>query len=742
MSTGTLRVVLLWHMHQPFYKDLASGEYRLPWVRMHALKDYYGMVKLLDEFPKVHQNFNLVPSLVAQIQEYASATFRDPFYDVVSKPAVELSPEERRFSLQYLFQAHTEKMIGRYPRYRSLYEKVHAAGPDPTRAESMFTVRDYSDLQVLSQVAWFDEFYQADPEVKRLVEKGEGFTPEDQKTMLRKQHQIINAVIPAYAAAASRGQVELSTTPYYHPILPLLCDTNAGAESSAGLPLPRTRYRHPDDADEQIRRAIESHAATFGSKPKGMWPSEGSVSDDAIAIAAANRIEWMATDEGVLGRSLGFGFDRDSNGTLGRIGAEHLYNIYKYETDDAEMKMVFRDHRLSDLIGFVYAGMAPRDAAAHLIGSLKSQAAPVLESGKDAVVSIILDGENAWENFDLSGREFLRRFYDHLQSDSQIEAVTIAEAIERHKPSAFGSLKRLVPGSWINANFNVWIGAQEDNKAWDYLAEARAFYDANAAKAKPDKQKLAMEELLIAEGSDWCWWYGPEHHSANDRDFDELFRKHLSNVYAALGAVPPEHLARPIAGGVVKPTLVPQTAYVHPEINGKATSYFAWMGAAMYSSDRRTGSMHGKEFILESIHAGIDEETLFGRLDFAAAMPGEEWDAVVFFAVGSNGDAPQTYRLEVQVRQGVLKVWDLMPDHQRAAAADTLEPNGAVVAVSRVLEFGIPLKLLKAKAGMNISLRFVVYRDQLPIDALPLEGSLDVQVRTEEELALNAYLPS
>jgi len=473
-----------------------------------------------------------------------------------------------------------------------------------------------------------------------------------------------------------------------------------------------------------------------------MWPSEGSVSDDAIAIAAANKIEWMATDEGVLGRSLGFSFDRDSNGTLGRVGAEHLYNIYQYETDDAEMKMVFRDHRLSDLIGFVYAGMAPRDAAAHLIGGLKSQAAPVLESGKDAVISIILDGENAWENFDLSGREFLRRFYDHLQSDSQIEAVTISEAIERHKPKAFGALKRLVPGSWINANFNVWIGAEEDNKAWDYLADARAFYDANAAKAKPEKQKLAMEELLIAEGSDWCWWYGPEHHSANDRDFDELFRKHLSNVYAALGAVPPEHLARPIAGGVVKPTLIPQTAYVHPEINGKATSYFAWMGAAMYSSDRRTGSMHGKEFILESIHAGIDEEMIYGRLDFAASMPGDDWDAIVFFAVGSNGDAPRTFRLEAQVRHGVLKVWDMMPDNQRTSVADSLEPNGAVVAMSRVFEFGIPLRLLNATAGMNISLRFVVYRDQLPIDALPLEGSLDVQVRPEEELALNVYLTS
>jgi len=741
MSKGTLRVVLLWHMHQPFYKDLASGEFRLPWVRMHALKDYYGMVKLLDEFPQVHQNFNLVPSLLAQIQEYASATFRDPFFEVVSKPAVELNPDERRFVLQYFFQAHTEKMIGRYKRYRALYDKVHAAGPDPTRAEAMFSVRDYADLQVLSQVAWFDEFFQLDPEVKALVAKGEGFTVDDQKVMLRKQHQIMNAVIPAYAAASKRGQVELSTTPYYHPILPLICDTNIGAESSPGLNLPRNRYRHPDDADEQIRRAVESHAMTFGSKPRGMWPSEGSVSEEAVTIAAENGIEWMATDEGVLGRSLSFSFERDGNGLLASGGAERLYKIYQFETGDAEMKMVFRDHRLSDLIGFVYAGMPARDAAAHLIGSIKTQAEPLLDSGRDAVVSIILDGENAWENFDESGREFLRRFYDHLQRDPQIEPVTIAEAIERQKPEALGRLKSLVPGSWIDANFNVWIGAQEDNRAWDYLAEARAYYDANAEKVPHEKQKLALEELLIAEGSDWCWWYGPEHHSVNDRDFDELFRKHLSNVYTALGAVPPEHLARPIAGGVVKPTLIPQTAYVHPQIDGKATSYFAWMGAAMYSSDRRTGSMHGRDFVLEGIRAGIDEENLYARLDFAAAMPADEWEAVVLCALANNGDEPQTFRLEAKVRNGLLAQWQLVPDGQHVAAANNSDPKGIQVAVARVFEFKLPLALLNARQGSNLNLRFVIYHDQLPIDSLPLGGSLDVQIRSEDKLAENAYLP-
>ena len=262
-------------------------------------------------------------------------------------------------------------------------------------------------------------------------------------------------------------------------------------------------------------------------------------------LAARQGIEWMATDEGVLGRSLDFNFAREGDGHLSADAAERLYNIYRYEKGDTRMHMVFRDHRLSDLIGFVYSGMPAQEAANHLLENIKNSARPVLERGKDAVVSIILDGENAWEYYPKSGREFLRRFYDALQRDPEIEPVTISEAIARHKPDDFGPLQRLVPGSWINANFNVWIGAPEDNRAWDLLSEARDYYDRHSQKVSEAQRKLAWEELLIAEGSDWNWWYGPEHHSANDRDFDELYRKHLSNVYHALEGVPPEELSTP-----------------------------------------------------------------------------------------------------------------------------------------------------------------------------------------------------
>jgi len=738
MAQGKLRLLLLWHMHQPFYKDLVSGEYRLPWVRLHALKDYFGMVKLLDEFPQVHQNFNLVPSLIAQLEDYSSGIFKDPFWEVAAKPASQLSLEEKHFALTYFFQAHGERMIGRYPRYRQLWEQVRAAGPEPSRATFTFTERDYRDLQVLSQLAWFDEYFLADPSVRELVEKGRDYSEQDQRFLLTKQHEIMRAVLPAYRDAATRGSVELSVTPYYHPILPLVCDTNAGRESSPGLPLPTERFRRPEDAEEQIRRAIDSHQRWFGSQPEGMWPSEGSVSDEVVSIAASLGIHWMATDEGVLGRTLNYNFLRDNDGFFDRNGAGKLYNIYRWERDGRTMNMVFRDHRISDLIGFVYSGMSSADAAADLIRNVKRAAAPVLDTGQDAVLSIILDGENAWESYEHNGRDFLRRFYDGLQRDSQIEPLTVSEAIARQTPENFGHLRGLVPGSWINANFNVWIGAPEDNKSWDYLTQARDFYDENASRASEPERKLAYEELLIAEGSDWNWWYGPEHHSANDSDFDQLYRKHLSNVYTLLGGIPPDDLSRPISGVPTPAKFLPQTAYVRPPIDGQASSYFGWMGAAKFSSDRRGGSMHGRLFILDSAYAGIDESHLYARLDFASQVPEGVTAAALHVALFSGGQHRATYCMQMELEQGRLCGWQLQTENNGNLASNA-EPAGAEVALGKVLEMKLPMRLLAAGEGDSFKLRFVLLRGRLPIDALPEQGSFEIQVAPEDVLAELSY---
>ncbi|HUC30552.1 MAG TPA: glycoside hydrolase family 57 protein [Candidatus Acidoferrum sp.] len=761
----TLRVILLWHQHQPFYKDLVTGEYRLPWTRLHALKDYYGMVKLLDEFPNVHQNFNLVPSLMVQIQDYAEGTAQDPFLRVAAKPAKDLSPEERRFALQYLFQANPQNVIGRYPRYRELWERFREHGDHPDRAERYFQPQDLTDLQVLSQIAWFDEFFLEEKDIAALVAKGHHYSLDDQKLVIARQRDFLGRVLPAHAEAAKKGSIEISATPFYHPILPLVCDTSAGAVSSPGLPLPQNRLRHPEDAREQLTRGLDLHEKVFGIRPKGVWPSEGSVSEEVLAIAHSLGINWMATDEGVLGRSTGLFFARDGAGRLPGNLADSLYNIYRYEKGSTAMHLVFRDHTISDLIGFVYSGMPPAAAARHLLGNIKEAARPVLAKGRDAVVSIILDGENAWEYYPKSGREFLRRFYDALQSEPGLEAVTISEAIARHKD--FGKLTSLVPGSWINANFNVWIGAPEDNRAWDYLYQARELYAQNAAQASEEQRKLAFEEILIAEGSDWNWWYGPEHHSANDRDFDELYRKHLSNVYQALGATPPDYLAQPITGAEVRPAFVPQTAYIHPRVAGDNVRYFEWMGAAAYTADHRAGAMHGKQFLLDSVYAGIDATHLYGRLDFNGKVPAEDFDIIVNIESWAVGEprARRTLRLDASALEGKIKSWKIENGAEGHPLASSLKPDdSAKLALARNFEFKLPLAWLlatpvlhhdssadplpdqkterKAPASVaptsKLRLRFSLWQNRLPVDSLPLEGWIELQVVSEGELLFGA----
>lgn len=736
----SIHLLFLWHMHQPYYKDLVTGEYRLPWVRLHALKDYHGMVKLLEEFPGIHQTFNLVPSLIAQIQDYVQGTARDPFFDLVAKPASALSAGEKEFALNYLFQGNLQNMISRYPRYRELWERLQDFSCGPGQKAKRFTEGDFTDLQVLSQIAWFDEFWLDDAEVRELISKQRGYSPEDRQFVVDKQKQLLARVLPAYKEAQKQGRVEISTSPFYHPILPLICDTGAGAASHPGLTLPGERFHHPEDAREQIMSGLNLHEHVFGVRPRGMWPSEGSVSNEALAIAHDCGIEWMGTDEGVLGRSLSTWMERDASGNLNPRSAAELYRIYRWEHDEAEMRMIFRDHSLSDLIGFVYSGMSARDAAEDFISRIKASAAPLLKQGQDAVISIILDGENAWEYYPQSGREFLRRLYDAIQKDKLFETLTVSEAVLREqKPQ---KLTYIVPGSWINANFDVWIGAPEDNLAWEHLAAARDFFDANRERASAEQKQLAFEELLIAEGSDWNWWYGPEHHSANDEDFDELYRKHLANVYRVLGAEPPEGLSRPIIGIYGQAVFTPQTAYISPRLDNASGGYFDWLGAAVHVADRRSSAMHGKLFALDTGYAGIDRTSLYCRLDFmekTSEWAGKDTRLIVTIAAPPTEEAStreRTYWLEAAIEGARVSEWSL-----RNNGHEPKRPESAVVALRResVFECRIPLTSLNASRGSVLRVRFTLMRGQLPLDALPREGSIELQVIPEEDLGAVAY---
>ena len=736
MGTPEIQLVFLWHMHQPYYKDLVTGKYRLPWVRLHALKDYYGMVKLLDEFPGLHQTFNLVPSLITQLQEYVSGTAQDPFLQAAARPASEMDLAERLFALQYLFQANADNMIGRYPRYRELAQQFHARPQDAQINARQMTDGDMTDLQVLSQVAWMDEFFLDDPNIEELISKGRDYSLEEQQQVIQIQKDLMGKVLPAYADASKRGAIEISTSPFYHPILPLVCDTNMGAVSHNGLPLPSQRFSHPEDAREQIARGMALHEQVFGVRPKGMWPSEGSVSNEVLTIAHELGVKWLATDEGVLGRTLGMIFQRDNNGRLDAGAAEQLYKIFRWKQGSAEVNMLFRDHSLSDLIGFVYSGIPPKEAAQDFLRRVKEAAEPVIQKGRTAVVPIILDGENAWEYYPQSGREFLRRLYDGIQKDPSIAALTVSEAIER-EPSP-QKLDSIVPGSWINSNFDVWIGAPEDNIAWDHLSAARDFFAANEENASSEQRALAYQELLIAEGSDWNWWYGPEHHSANDRDFDELYRKHLSNIYLALGGAAPDALAQPISGNHAKPQFTPQTAYIHPAVDGKNVGYFEWLGAASHVADRHSSAMHGKLFLLDTGYAGIDEKNLYCRADFmehpSAWASGDTRMVVAVEVVNANDGPNRTLRLEADVSGGAVHGWKFCENGKEHEPAASIR-----VGIASIYECQMPLALLDAAHGTLIRIRFSVWRDGLPLDALPQEGAMEIYVAAENELSALPY---
>ena len=706
-----INLCFLWHMHQPFYKDLVTGEYKLPWTRMHAIKDYYGMARILEEFPQVRQTFNLVPSMMAQVAEYASGDARDPFLDAALKPAESLTDADRAFLLQHSFYSDPGRMIYRYPRYGELYSAWQ--GQKRSGSRNLFGPQDFRDLQMWSQLAWFDEEFQVrDPEVREWVRRGRDFTLADQRRMGEKQREIVGQVLPVYRRLAAQGQIEISTTPYYHPILPLLCDSNIASVAHPNVPLP-PRFRYPEDARRQLALAREHIERYFGAAPVGLWPSEGSVSDEVFAVASELGFEWAATDSGVLDR------------TLGRaVPVDGLYRPYCWRQGGHTLNVIFRDHFLSDLIGFVYAKMDAPQAAEDFLRRIRENCAGIAAAGRDALVPIILDGENAWEYYDRNGRPFLRELYRRISEDRQMLAVTVSEALRLLPPEP---IDHIFPGSWIDANFDVWIGAEEDNQAWTQLLLARHAFD-SAAMVPEDRRRLALEELLIAEGSDWCWWYGPEHHSANRVEFDQLYRSHLANVYRFLNLTPPEELSRPILRVTLPEVHVAPSGPVTPVIDGEVTSYFEWIGAAIYRVDERSGSMHGKRFLVKEVYFGSDGANFYLRVDF---HPGCERELSRMEArlTAQTLDGAHTSSVEIGFANGAAQATGM----KLAAAA----PGGQPVecALARVLEARVSLVAMRVAPGGGLRFQFSLWQAGLPLDAVPQQGWLEMQTTDPLEMA-------
>jgi alpha-amylase/alpha-mannosidase (GH57 family) len=709
-------------MHQPQYRDPETGTYVLPWTRLHATKDYWGMVKLFEEFPKFHATFNMVPSLCMQLEEYASGNFKEPWFSLAFEPADKLTKKGKQEILDRAFQVNHERLMSRWPRFVELFEWSRVAGG--AQALVTFTPRDWRDLQILSQLVWMDEeWFSKDPVVSRLANRGKDFTEKDKADLKAKQLELVRMVLPAYREAATRGQIEISTTPFYHPILPLLCDSDIARVANPGTPLPRRAFRHPEDAREQLLLAKEYHERIFGVKPSGLWPSEGSVSDQALTIAAEEGFRWFGTDEGVLGRTLNVGFFRDSNGIA--ANADRLYQPWRLQLANTGITGLFRDHHLSDLVGFVYSRMDSAAAAADLHGRLRHLGESV-KTGKPLTICLFLDGENAWEYYPGNGRQFLREFYRRISDDQDFRALTASETIAAAPdiPTTSG----IFPASWINANFDVWIGNSEDVAAWELLWDAREAYGRAVDASKKGWQdaptenglKKAQESLLAAEGSDWCWWYGPEHSTANDAEFDSLYRKHLTGIYLALGQVAPEELAKPIKKKPERAYQLPPSTSLKIKVDGYDSSYFEWLGAGVYSPLQRGGSMHGRVFYLKELRYGFEEARFVVRVE---CFP----DAL------AELEDPE-FRIVVGAKEELTVVVNLERGHLREFAVEMnrvclLNPDAiAAAAFQRTLEVAIRKDALQLNGATKMTLGVALWHGGLPIDVMPAEGSVEVQL--------------
>lgn len=549
-----LYIALLWHMHQPDYSDPQTGEAIVPWVRLHAAKDYLRMAEILRQYPKVRATFNFVPSLLDQIQAYAAGTATDQALAVSAK--TDWTRQEKEYLLSFFLGGSQQRTLGNSARYLELKARRDATGCDP----DAFHQADYLDIIALFNLAWLDTG--ASPpgdELRSMMYKGAGFSAEDIGRILAGQQHAIERVIPAYRTLSEQGQVELATSPYYHPILPLLLSTDLAARPSPYLSLPTPAFSAPEDAREHLARAADAHAARFGQKPAGLWPPEGAVSAEVASLAAEMGFRWIASDEALLARSLGVRIERDGAGHVTNPAV--LYQPYRVTQGRQPLAAIFRDHAQSDRIGFVYQGMDARTAVDDFMHRLHTIGERVGSDELPYLVAVILDGENAWEYYDQNGNPFLHSLYQRLSEDPLVETVTVSQYLERHPPRA--SIERLCTGSWINGNLDTWIGEPAHNRAWGQLRRARerlAAWKQETPEVPREVVERAWEEIYRAEGSDWFWWYSVRNSAQEESLFDGLFRARLQKVYRLMGETPPDDLSREQADGDVSRMAIPLLA--------------------------------------------------------------------------------------------------------------------------------------------------------------------------------------
>lgn len=545
-----LNIVLCWHMHQPQYCDQISGTYQLPWTYLHATKDYIDMAAHLEAVPESRAVVNFAPVLLEQLSDYAGQVngflsegkaIRDPLLAALASPVLPSNKEQRMELVSACLRANELRSVKRFKPYQKLAEM---AGWFRDHPSGMLYVSDQfiTDLLVWYHLVWMGETVRRSNKlVQDLMEKGTGFTLRDRRELLKLIGELLSSVIDRYRKLAEKGQVELSMTPYAHPILPLLLDIETARDAMPAIPMPQlASYPGGEErTDWHIREGLNTFEEYFGSRPAGCWPSEGGVSTAALHKLEEHGFSWAASGESVYRHS-------QANKENESLSGCSLYQ--GFTVDGGQLACFFRDDGLSDLIGFTYSDWHADDAVGNLIDHLENIA--VSTRGQDKpLVSIILDGENAWEHFPENAYYFLNTLYQRLSEHPGLKMTTYSEYLS--ESPRLPDIKRLVSGSWVYGTFSTWIGDKDKNRGWDMLGDAKKMFD-EAVKENSlsgDQLLVAQHQLSICEGSDWFWWFGDYNSADTVSDFERLFRMHLSNLYTMIKKEPPEYLTEVFAHG-------------------------------------------------------------------------------------------------------------------------------------------------------------------------------------------------
>lgn len=736
---------LVWHQHQPSYYKDTEGIYTRPWVRVHATKDYYDMASILAAYPEVHATFNLTPVLLRQLEDFSENGAKDIYWVLAEKPAAELTEEDKQFLLERFFDANWTNVIGRFPRYQQLLNK--RGGTSETAiagAVDRYSEQDFRDLQVWFNLAWFDPDFLGQSPLRELVEKGEGFSEADKQVVFDEARRIMSDVIPLHRQLQESGQIEVITSPYAHPILPLLYNTKLALEGNPDAEMPE-RFSYPNDAIAQLERAVVEYRRRFGRDPAGLWPSEGAVAEDIVPLVANAGFRWMASGEQVLAQSLGIGaFTRDADDTVQQ--ADALYRPYFVQGSRGEPVMiVFRDLRLSDLIGFEYSQTPGEAAAADLLHRLENIRLRLEEEGAEGphLVSIILDGENAWEYYPNDGKAFFAALYQGLSESETIRTVTPSEYLEWFPEQR--TLEELFAGAWFSPNFDTWIGEPEETKAWEYLLETRqdlGKYDLTEDKLPPSPEALetALDFMYQAEGSDWFWWYGADQNSGVDEYFDRGFRALLAGVYEALDEVPPPFVSVPIIPASPAVAARGMTATFTPIIDGDLTSETEWEAGAVFVE--AGGTQARSDDLAAGLSVGADKSNLYLLLELKPPAQDRRAQQVRIYIASPRlerdtpfreGIVPGTEDALIGFDATTLLGFDLGGGSPTVAVFEpigdawhtTTRPEGIQAAIGDVgLEIALPLGMLgDLETGDELRIQVELFEGERLLQGVPSSGA-------------------